>query len=386
MAIAIMAAPASAISYNNATIADLALGHVGETYGECWTFVRDMIYKASDGTQDISAQSGNYFDHLSSAGGTEITSSDNLTKGDIVQEGMNGGHTYIIVGPVSGSIFDVVDSNHDYAGTVMHYHRNVSLDSDDKAYRFGDIDGPSNKSGWGGLKGFNYFGSYRLTAGQQLRTGQYLLSNNAQFALVLQSDGNLVLYENGTALWASRTSGSGANHLAMQDDGNLVLYAGGTPKWHSGTDGTSSFVVQDDGNLVVYRASNGLPTWDSKTGGHKTYTGYGSYRLTGGSVLNAGYYIRSSDKRYALLVKYDGNLVLYGPGYHVLWASNTAGTGANRAAMQIDGNFVVYAANTPKWSSKTNGISADLVVQDDGNLVIYNGGTPIWSSGTGGQV
>jgi hypothetical protein len=45
-------------SYNNADIATDALTHVGEKYGECWPFVRDMIYQASNHTQDISAAAG----------------------------------------------------------------------------------------------------------------------------------------------------------------------------------------------------------------------------------------------------------------------------------------------------------------------------------------
>ncbi len=43
----------------------------------------------------------------------------------------------------------------------------------------------------------------------------------------------------------------------------------------------------------------------------------------------------------------DGNLVLYWNGHGALWSSNTANTAGNRAIMQTDGNFVVYATTTP---------------------------------------
>ena len=59
-----------------------------------------------------------------------------------------------------------------------------------------------------------------------------------------QGDGNLVLYNpNPTraprAIWASGSSGRGAADLVMQNDGNLVMYAGGRPTWASGSWSTS---------------------------------------------------------------------------------------------------------------------------------------------------
>jgi len=64
------------------------------------------------------------------------------------------------------------------------------------------------------------------------------LTNAAGLKLVLQGDGNLVLYDaNGTALWNTGTHGRGTGpyKLALQDDHNLVLYAAGGPIWSSGT-------------------------------------------------------------------------------------------------------------------------------------------------------
>jgi len=55
----------------------------------------------------------------------------------------------------------------------------------------------------------------------------------------MQRDGNLVVYrEDGQAMWASGTSGD-KNALVIQGDGNLVIYENSwlirKPKWDSGT-------------------------------------------------------------------------------------------------------------------------------------------------------
>ncbi len=90
-------------------------------------------------------------------------------------------------------------------------------------------------------------------------------SQNNQYRLTLQGDGNLVLYKvsNNRALWATNTVNSGANKLIMQSDGNLVLYrSNNTVVWASGTqfNGASIpyqkkgdyVIIQNDGNLVIY--------------------------------------------------------------------------------------------------------------------------------------
>tara|TARA_Y100000389_G_C17127383_1_gene348494 strand:+ start:67 stop:558 length:492 start_codon:yes stop_codon:yes gene_type:complete len=97
------------------------------------------------------------------------------------------------------------------------------------------------------------------------------LRNAAGLKLVLQGDGNLVLYDaNGTALWNTGTHGQGVApyKLVLQGDGNLVLYAAnGTVLWHTVTHGQGvapyRLVLQDDHNLVLYAA--GGPIWSSGT-------------------------------------------------------------------------------------------------------------------------
>lgn len=110
----------------------------------------------------------------------------------------------------------------------------------------------------------------RLNPGQSLNVGQRLTSGNQQYFLIMQGDGNLVLYaSDGFPIWATGTDGSPANTAIMQDDGNFVVYSpGGQAHWATATDGNpgSWIIMQSDGNLVVYRR-DGRAIWASGTDG-----------------------------------------------------------------------------------------------------------------------
>ena len=66
--------------------------------------------------------------------------------------------------------------------------------------------------------------------GQSLGVGQVVWSCDGRYYLIMQGDGNLVLYYNNApygcsqALWQSHTSGTDAVIAIMQGDGNFVLY------------------------------------------------------------------------------------------------------------------------------------------------------------------
>lgn len=104
-----------------------------------------------------------------------------------------------------------------------------------------------------------------LQSGQSLAIGQELKSDNGSYALTLQDDGNLVLSENGRAVWAAGTNGSGANRADLQADGNFVLYKGEDAVWASQTSGNEgvSLSVQDDRNVVLYAGERAL--WSTDT-------------------------------------------------------------------------------------------------------------------------
>src|SRR4051812_22941166 len=106
-----------------------------------------------------------------------------------------------------------------------------------------------------------------LMSDQQLAVDQFLTSANGRAKLIMQGDGNLVLYrtDNNRPLWATYTPPSSSRAI-MQGDGNFVVYdSGGQPHWDTGTwDHPGAYLVlQDDGNLVIYQ--NGNPLWASDT-------------------------------------------------------------------------------------------------------------------------
>jgi hypothetical protein len=110
--------------------------------------------------------------------------------------------------------------------------------------------------------------SNTLAPGQALGINQALFSPNNVWELILQSDGNLVLYRraNMHPTWSTKTNGKDVMRAVMQSDGNLVLYRfNGAPVWASNTNGKngSFLVLQDDGNLVIYQPS--IPVWASHT-------------------------------------------------------------------------------------------------------------------------
>ncbi|MCY7520765.1 lectin [Paenibacillus larvae] len=79
---------------------------------------------------------------------------------------------------------------------------------------------------------FAAVGQHYLNEGESLVRGQWLKSNNGEYTLILQDDGNLVLYGRGKALWNTITHGLAAKNLVMQSDGNLVLYGYSGALWH----------------------------------------------------------------------------------------------------------------------------------------------------------
>jgi PKD repeat protein len=230
-----------------------------------------------------------------------------------------------------------------------------------------------------------------LTAGQRLVAGQSLRSLDGSHQLLMQTDGNLVVYGPQGAVWASHT-GTPGTVVIMQTDGNLVAYSPTRAVWHTGT-GTNPgarVVLQNDGSLVLYRA-NGTVAWATKATTlpppapeqppTPEQPPVGANTLVAGRQLDPGQQLVSTDGRHRLVMQTDGNLVVYGPA-GATWASHT-GTRGTVLIMQSDGNLVAYAPDgRAVWHTRTGGSAgARVVMQDDGNLVVYRAnGTPAWAS------
>lgn len=149
----------------------------------------------------------------------------------------------------------------------------------------------------------------RLASGTHLDPGDVRWSPDHRYYLVMQGDGNLVLYAvGGGALWASHTSGD--NFAAMQGDGNLVVYRRGGPAlWASNTAGKDGarLEVQSDSNLVIYQGATAV--W-SRHGGGGGGGGQFAHPLQGSTVTQP-YACRGGPPCYST-TKYHSGLDLVG--------------------------------------------------------------------------
>ncbi|WPN29803.1 hypothetical protein QMK54_29090 [Pseudomonas sp. P5_109] len=126
---------------------------------------------------------------------------------------------------------------------------------------------------------FQANGSPLLPPNQMMSAGQYLMSENGQFRLVLQADGNLVITDNGAVVWVadanqiySRTLYQKRMNQRLQfvisnsgflyDPSRKRLWVAesshSTDKslWYN-----ACMVMQDDGNLVIYDGRTGSLCW-----------------------------------------------------------------------------------------------------------------------------
>ncbi|KAG5835995.1 hypothetical protein ANANG_G00249910 [Anguilla anguilla] len=104
-----------------------------------------------------------------------------------------------------------------------------------------------------------------LSVNEELRKGDYLVSNNQEFKAVFQEDGNFVIY-GWKPTWASDTVSSEPYRLCMQKDCNFVMYTkNDSAIWHTKSNrspcNTCRLYLKDDGTLVV--ASEGQDVWSS---------------------------------------------------------------------------------------------------------------------------
>lgn len=110
----------------------------------------------------------------------------------------------------------------------------------------------------------------RINPNECLFQGQSLISTNGCFKLIMQEDGNLVIYResDGRSLWTTRTARTCTNRACMQGDGNFVTYdCHNRATWSSRTTRNegSSIVMQNDGNLVMYAWNSPRLVWSTRT-------------------------------------------------------------------------------------------------------------------------
>jgi len=222
-------------------------------------------------------------------------------------------------------------------------------------------------------------GRFTLTPGQRVGT--------RSLELALTVDGNLVVssVDNGFVggvLWRSGTTGPGGR-AEFQSDGNLVVYDGaGRALWAAGTSGTANATLrlQSDGNVAIYNGA-GEPLWSTMTN-----TPAQAVLRAGQFALDRGDWVQTRSRKLELTATCDlvlssvDNAVVGG----ALWRSGTSASSC-RADFQADGNFVLYdGEGHALWAAGTSGTAnAELRIQPDGNVVVYNGaGEPLWTTQT----
>ncbi|MFJ3200119.1 hypothetical protein [Streptomyces sp. NPDC086989] len=255
-----------------------------------------------------------------------------------------------------------------------------------------------------------------LSVGQRLTPGQKLTSPTQSTELVMQADGNLVLYALGNPggprlpLWNSATYGNPGAYATMQADGNFVIYReGGSAQtgggiWHTDTYGDRTDTnprakLDADGSFrVIGRRESefmGLHFWShnrersTKLCANDATHEY-RYRFNGDWAQSASVW---------MVIQPDNNLVIYRKSDgKAIWNSGTYWAKYYTMELSIadDGNLRLrdwFSPYTVAWNAGTgNNPGAYALLQDDGNFVVYKAdggpgkGGALWASGTYNQV
>lgn len=246
------------------------------------------------------------------------------------------------------------------------------------------------------LFSFTGSGGPILPAHTKMTPGQFLKSPSQRFQFILQTDGSLVIYDNGVAIWSAQErepfyrysqpaeDKSAGNYVATQYD---MLFNDVTRnrRWSATTTSPlgddlllasyrTYLSLQDDGNLVL---NDTFPLWI-------TYKSWDAFSLFSTDLIFKPGESIVQNQRYQAGVNFlqfqaDGNLVLYNSSNIPLWNSKTAGSGADHAVMQEDGNFVIYAGSKAVFNTQTGGNpDAYLRIQSNGVLSVVID-KPVWA-------
>ena len=174
-----------------------------------------------------------------------------------------------------------------------------------------------------------------------------------------------------TPLGGYRLDMAGSGSATVTDVHNVQVWTSGS------TTADSYLVMQPDGNLVVY-SSAGTPLWDSAGVLGRTGIWFVPKRIVTG--LASGSSAVSNDGRHVLTMDSGGDLTVT-TGGTLRWHAGS-GTPGSVLRAQPDGNAVVYRPDgSAAWHSVVYSPGAVLVLQDDGNVVVYSpSGRALWDA------
>ncbi len=153
----------------------------------------------------------------------------------------------------NGRLVGVATATGDRGGGVVTEYDYDDADNRTERQAYG-VGGPANAD--------------KMTNGETLVPTQFLLSSGSAATLILQQDGNLVVYCGTTPKWGSGTTSGRSMYFQVQSDGNMVVYdVDFLPIWASNTAGNPNAVLtmQNGGNLVLRNAANTTTLWQSST-------------------------------------------------------------------------------------------------------------------------
>ncbi|WP_330261910.1 hypothetical protein [Streptomyces sp. NBC_00539] len=254
-----------------------------------------------------------------------------------------------------------------------------------------------------------------LNTGQRLAPGEKMTNPTQVTELVMQPDGNLVLYALGNPggyrlpLWNSGTYGNPGAYATMQDDGNFVIYRqGGSAQtgggiWHTATYGDHTEMkpqakLEANGNFKVIGRKEGQMGlhWTPLRRERPT-------KLCANDAVHEYRYWFDGDWAQSssvwLVLQSDHNLVMYRKSDgKAIWNSATyaAGYYTMELRMGADGDMSLrdwFDEKNVAWRAGTaDNPGAYALLQDDGNFVVYKSdggpglGGALWATGTYGKV
>lgn len=209
-------------------------------------------------------------------------------------------------------------------------------------------------------------GTYTYQSGQlNLYSNEQITLQNANF--IMQNDGDLVLYQNGSAKWASDTCCTDCSNrqcrLTFNSTGYLVIYKSTTttlaswPPSYSGDLGSSSIRISNSTPYLTFIDGNDNTLWAT------SYDFYPSFHLDNGTFIRQ----MAGNTPLFLVLLSNGNLAIYSESVStgvLLWSTSLTGKTCNKGcflSFQGDGNIVIYGDQGALWATGSNPSGAKLV-------------------------